>query len=197
VPHPANNNGMLMSPFSPCFVTRLLKYPVFRPPRALQDKKLAYFIPMPFTGCGTRHLLLRDKTEGITRLVHKPPSFPSAPQGLRSWRNPDFYTNLLILILFFLTKKVCKKVKAVEKSYDFAFDLRRRQKNSPASVSGAIAPKNGSGSNSFWLYPAPVEQNRDFSKAGIRRAEWTGDVEIPSTYYFARMYNSIGTPVNS
>jgi 5-(carboxyamino)imidazole ribonucleotide synthase len=45
---------MLMSLFSPCFVTRLLKYPVFRPPRALQDKKLAYFIPMLFTGCSTR-----------------------------------------------------------------------------------------------------------------------------------------------
>jgi hypothetical protein len=46
-----------MSLFSPCFVTRWLKYPVFRPPRALQDKKLAYFIPMPFTGCGTMNVL--------------------------------------------------------------------------------------------------------------------------------------------
>jgi hypothetical protein len=53
VPHPANNSGMLMSFFSPCFVTRRLKYPIFRPPRALQDKKLAYFIPMSFTGFGT------------------------------------------------------------------------------------------------------------------------------------------------
>jgi hypothetical protein len=75
------------------------------------------------------------------------------------WFVFDFHANLLILILFFLTKKVCKKVKAVEKSYDFAFDFRQRQKNSLPKLRD---------SNSFWLHPAPVEQNRDFSKAGNR-----------------------------
>jgi SET and RING associated domain len=42
VPHPANNRGMLMSLFSPCFVTRRLKCPAFRPSRALPNSKIIH-----------------------------------------------------------------------------------------------------------------------------------------------------------
>jgi hypothetical protein len=80
---------------------------------------------------------------------------------------------LLSQLLTFWGQKVSKKPAADEKSYDFAFRFRPRQKNSPVILTGAFAPPMTFGSNSFWLHRPPTEQNRDFSKAAPVKDGWT------------------------
>ena len=63
---------------------------------------------------------------------------------------------------FFETKKVGKKVSGYEESYDFAFHLRRRQKNSPPTCGGPNGRKTVSAQTVFGFirllfYAEPAE----------------------------------------
>ena len=100
-------------------------------------------------------------------------------------------------LLFFLTKKVSKKVKAVYKSCDFACWLRRRKKNSPFRPGGATPFLSG-WLKQFFASSASINAKSGFVKGRVRRAalllEWylAPLAAMPLLRYHALLFNKLG-----